>query len=43
MPVEVPITKVSKFTVPSKYASLNSKETVPKSISLVKIGTIAPS
>jgi len=41
--VALPIVKPSKVTVPSKKASLNCKELVPKSISLVVIGTIAPS
>jgi hypothetical protein len=43
MPLEVPITNVSILAVPSICISLNSKEPVPKSISLSKIGTIAPS
>ena len=41
--VAVPMTNASKFTVPSKYAFLNSKAAVPKSISLSVDGTIAPS
>ena len=35
--------KVSTCAVPSKNKSLNSKEDVPKSISLFVTGTIAPS
>ena len=41
--VAEPITKPSNVTVPSKKASLNSKELVPKSISLSVVGIIAPS
>ena len=37
-PVEEPITNVSILAVPSKYKSLNSKEPVPKSISLSVTG-----
>jgi len=36
-------TKLSMFAVPSINKSLNSREEVPKSISLSVIGTIAPS
>jgi hypothetical protein len=39
----VPATNASVVTVPSKNASLNSTELVPKSISLFVDGTIAPS
>ena len=39
----VSATKASTVTVPSKKASLNSNELVPKSISLSVTGTIAPS
>ena len=39
----VSATKASVVTVPSKKASLNSKELVPKSMSLSVTGTIAPS
>ena len=39
----VSATKASVVTVPSKYASLNSTELVPKSMSLSVTGTIAPS
>ena len=39
----VSATKASVVTVPSKNASLNSNELVPKSISLSVTGTIAPS
>ena len=38
----VSATKASVVTVPSKKAALNSKELVPKSISLAVEGTIAP-
>ena len=38
-----PTVIASASTVPSKYASLNSNEFVPKSISLSVIGTRAPS
>ena len=40
-PVKGPA-KASAVTVPSKYASLNSKEEVPKSISLSVTGAKAP-
>ena len=46
LPVTSPVNgpaKASEVTVPSKYASLNSNELVPKSISLSVTGTIAPS
>ena len=39
----VSATSASVVTVPSKYASLNSTELVPKSMSLSVTGTIAPS
>ena len=45
-PVTLPVNgpaKASEVTVPSKKASLNSREDVPKSISLSVTGTIAPS
>ena len=42
--IAVPLKLIaSAYTVPSKYPSLNSKELVPKSISLSVTGTIAPS
>lgn len=41
--VALPIVNPSNVTVPSKKASLNCKELVPKSISLLEAGTIAPS
>ena len=46
LPVTSPVNgpaKASEVTVPSKNASLNSTELVPKSISLSVEGTIAPS
>ena len=39
----VSATKASTVAVPSKYKSLNSRELVPKSMSLSVTGTIAPS
>ena len=39
----VSATSASVVTVPSKYASLNSTELVPKSMSLSVTGTITPS
>ena len=46
LPVTLPVrgpAKASDVTVPSKKASLNSNEDVPKSMSLSVTGTSAPS